>query len=425
MDSFKRKFLVTCASLFLSLCCGHIEVSAEQEASTPKPAIQLSFSKQMIRENDRIEVYVWLANEGDQELTSLSLHVAGPSFLKWHADNCSGELFQQMRQLGPIPANNIKSFDLCIESDSTIVMGDFNILFVFEYTWQKAGKSGRAFVMAEKPLKVNLLGSDTVAGVPLVLAGYIIPGLFFWLVLSFYWKPPWSVELALGEKMIYSILVSVGIIVFAGLISNGAAILGFERVRNLIDHFDVTTGISIMRLLVLASAGLLLGMVVGKIDASLREYKKQKLRITDANDIHTMIEKLLLLNPEYTALVKWQPEYRPRTTIQFKSGAQYLCSLYAKSEDAVWLFGWFEIALGPQQPDVISKLKEYDAAGDLLGLVRFARKNKINIAGVNLIDQVVNANVNPTGQEKMEISNDEIERSTRDDNGKGKLITLR
>lgn len=400
--------------------------AAEPEAAAPKPSVQISFSKQSIRENDQIEIHVWVANEGDQQLTSLSLHVAGPGFLKWYADDCAGAAFSSPRDLGALPANETRRFDLCVRSDSTVVVGDFNILFAFEYTWQKSGKGGHTFVTTEKPLKATLLGSDTVAGVPLTLAGYVVPGLFFWLVLSVYWKPPWSVDLALGDKMIYSILVSVGVIVLAWLVSYAVASLGVVRARHWNDYFDVSAGISVVKLLVLSGVGLLLGVVVGAFDAWRRQRQIASVTIKAGDDDYVKIEKLLRLRPDYAALVKQQPGYCPLTTVQFKSGDEYQCSLYVKSGDTTWLFGWFAITLDPARPGVTQKLKEYEARGELLPMLRYARKQGLLLDERNLIQQVIGGNPTPTGGATLPIQNDEVKNATGgEDKGKGKLVELK
>ena len=426
MRRFNHKSLTAFAVLFIPLFCGPIAMPAQQESGPVKPSIQISFSKQTIRENDQVAIHVWVANEGDQNLTSLSLHVAGPSFLKWHAHNCSGESFHQTQHLGPVPANNIKSFDLCIKSSSTILVGDFNTSFTFEYTWQRGAKSGRSFITIEKTLKATLLGSDTVAGVPLALGGYVIPGLLFWLVLSFFWKPPWTIGVGLGEKMIYSILVSVGVIVIAGLLSYALVSIGLTGALGWSDYFDVSTGISVMKLLVLSFAGAFLGAAVGMIDAWNRESKKKELLITPADDTYTKIEKLLKLNPDFTALVKWQPKYCPKTDVSFKTSGEYSCSLYAKSGNATWLFGWFEISPDARLPDVTRDLIDFEAKGNLLELVQMARKHKLQIKGRNGIDKIASGTASPTGDSEMQILEDQIVNSSTDeDKGKGKLIELK
>jgi hypothetical protein len=70
------------------------------------------------------------------------------------------------------------------------VVGDFNFLFTFEYEWPQQNSLQQSFVVVEKTLKVSLLGSDSVAGIPVGLAGFIVPGLIFWWIVARF-NVPW------------------------------------------------------------------------------------------------------------------------------------------------------------------------------------------------------------------------------------------
>jgi hypothetical protein len=78
------RYLLLCTLWVLCLTLhGAAPAQTKQEDSSPtKPAIAISFARQMIREDDSIQAQIWLANEWEHDLTQVKLHVAIPAFLR-------------------------------------------------------------------------------------------------------------------------------------------------------------------------------------------------------------------------------------------------------------------------------------------------------------------------------------------------------
>jgi hypothetical protein len=60
---------------------------------------------------------------------------------------------------------------------------DISLGFSITYTLAKDGQSISRYLVAEKKVKVGLFGTETVGGVSLRLAAYVVPGLLFLMIL--------------------------------------------------------------------------------------------------------------------------------------------------------------------------------------------------------------------------------------------------
>src|SRR6476646_275254 len=213
-------FVILLAGLFCSTLAQRAAPSpAPTPAPTPpKPGLAVVLQRQAIRESDELEAQVWISNDWAKPISDVTLRISTPAFLSWNAGSCAdwrNRSYQPNAQgvasIGTIGASNFRVTTVCLKSAPDIMVGDFNVSFTCEYAWPAGGEKGRSFVTTEKPLKANLLGSDTVGGVPIALASFIVPGLVFWLVIG-WMKVPWNVGSALGDKLIYSVIVSVGLL---------------------------------------------------------------------------------------------------------------------------------------------------------------------------------------------------------------------
>ena len=346
---------------------------AATEPVAPKPSITISLERQTIREDDTVQVQVWFANDGEQDLTEFKLHVAAPAFLRWYAGSCQAWKDQSYQggatsphDLGPLSGRAVRQIEICLKSGSDIAVGDYNLLFTFAYTWQELGAERRAFLPVEKPLKVSLLGSDDVAGIPLSLAGFVVPGLFFWLVVGWFnvsWLP-WKAEgVALGDKLIYSVVVSVAVLVLGSWLT----------------LIDISAGVSLTKMGQLALAGAICGMLAVIIDYLWKRYRRNKLareqRLAKAKQIKIGESQDDLLDK---LLDSYPTARKPKASIRLKNGDELIGSLARKDEDAAGLVGWFQLQPALDSPQV-ARLEELARAGKWKELLAFARQNKLPI----------------------------------------------
>jgi hypothetical protein len=329
-----------------------------------KPSVQVSFERQSVRENDSIAAHIWLSNDSNQTLTSVKLHIAAPDFVSWHDEQ--GVRLNGPMELDPLQPNQILTRTVWLKTGPKIVVGDFNALFTVEYIWQEQSQSGRSFVTLEKTLKANLFGSDTVAGVPLALASYIVPGLFFWMITA-YFNVPWNIKNEpLANQLIYNFLASLVIVLL----------------WNKLSFPDVNSGVSLRELSIYAGLGFAGGMVISGGYAFWRHIREQRnqrdtILATDSEDV--MLEKLLRQLPA-------RPH--PKTTVRLADGREFIGSLAASTDNLTALVGWFEISsenIPEADKQMFTDLAE---AGRLLELLQLARARQVPLDPLEPIHEV-------------------------------------
>jgi hypothetical protein len=322
----------------------------------PKTSFIVYFEKQNIQENDSLWVEALLSNESDFKLTNVTIDINSPKFLHWYDASSDKRLTNNSLNLGSIdPHSNLKR-KFYLKSNSNIIVGDFNVMFIFRHDWKVTDpnrSTRRSITINEKPLKINLFGSESVAGIPLALAGFIVPGLVFWLIVRLF-KVPWGVDLALGDKMIYSVLISITVLSICTYIGS------FSQTDNWNKNFDVRNGIGIEKLAWLAFAGAIVGLVVGvgtRVVMFLwnqwQQAKAKELIISPyeaAHDHITLLEKMLRLNPYRNPVT---------VTVSFNDGTQYIGYHYAQMADATVLVGSFRLKLRKFPDSIKTKLQKY------------------------------------------------------------------
>lgn len=299
--------------IFFFLLKGGTPANSPTPVAQPSPALTVSFERQSVRQRDCVNVELLMSNDSDVELTNTSLEVSGPSFFRWFEGPCDeddketrmafGVKARPTLSVGAIAARSPLKQPVHFHTGASINVGEYNVLFRVLYEWKKENQTVRSFVSAEKTVKVNFLGSESVAGIPLALAGFIVPGLIFWLIIKGF-GAPWSVD-ALGNQMIYSVMVSIALVMIGAWVGYG----------------DVSSGISIEKLTTLAGEGAGLGLVVGFTDLMIRRRKRQR-QITRGDREFNLLWKILEL-PSANRLEK--------PVITLKSGEEYSGSLAART----------------------------------------------------------------------------------------------
>jgi hypothetical protein len=262
-----------------------------------------------------------------------------------------------------------------MRSAGTIFPGDFNIVFTVAYGWDHESKRYHSFVTVEKPLKARVLGSESIAGIPLNLAAFIVPGLLFWLVLS-HAGVSWAVgNIALGDRMVYSLLVSV----FLLMIGDWMKLV------------DADAAIGTARLASLGLAGAGAGLFVASLHHGVRwlvRTRKKASYIKESDDIHTKLTKLLKANAIYR---------HPRATVRIAENGvhEYLGSLAAEMGGTVWLAGWFRLVL-PSDDGLAAAIQADYKAGQLRRVLQTARRHGLQVTPRDLIREVSQDGQQPT-----------------------------
>lgn len=330
----------------------------------PAPTISVSFGRQSLREGDSVPVDVWISNTSDQPLRNVHLQISAPKFTHWHEKACDQPVSKDNSFTETeISPHTTLPHPLCVSTDTEIEVGDFNIVFSLKYDWIDNGITRQSIVTNEKTIKANLFGSESVAGVPLALAGFIVPGLFFWIFVRL-WRVPWNQEAS--KELIYSVLISVVVIGLGYYLQSK-----FPETRWL-RYLDIRSGISGKKLFALAGAGIVLGNIVGLIYLVWTRIKRARI-ISPSDLLITKVLKIVNQNPK---------SINPKTTVRLKSAANpYVGSLVGTSAGTVWLIGWFKLDIRPyaKNKNFVNKIKRSIDDNDLAAVLRRARRKKIQL----------------------------------------------
>ena len=377
MTRFSLLTLVVLSIVPLASGAGSSTPQPSPSPTPPKPNVAVSFDRQSLRENDAVQAWIRFANEWDQSLANVNLQIDSPSFLSWRVGAC-GDWKSNLPaatgtvNVGAVVANHVRVTPVCFRSGPDVMVGDFNVSFTFDYYW--TGKSQpHSFVTSEKTLKANLFGSDSVAGIPIALAAFIVPGLFFWLVVGWL-KVPWNVGDGLGDKLIYSLLVSFALLWL------------LEKLQ-----VNASTSISIQRLGVFAGVGAISGAAVGGssrlISFGFRKWRESKATealaaqeqlaaARKAREVKLGDPKVLLLEK----LLELYPNHKTPRAVISRDGIEYEGTLMSQTEDVTALIGSFRILKTEiKGPDRAAIIQELSAATTSFERYKIAVKHQLEI----------------------------------------------
>lgn len=373
----------------------------------PKPILIVSFGRQSIKEADAIDVRLLLNNEWDQTLSDAVLQIDSPPTLSWNGTTCeqwrqhpeNPGLLDRSLKIGPVGPKEVRRLNLCVRSGHNIDVGEFNILFAVDYSWTQNNVSRHSLVTTEKVLKANLFGSDAIAGVPIALAAFIVPGLFFWLVLQLL-KSPWTIGgVGLGDKLLYSVLTSFVLLWLVNLVRP-----------------DPDPSISFSKLVFFAATGLVSGLIVGLTLRAWQSYrdsqrKKKEIKLGDPPEV--LLGKLLKQYPQY---------HNPSGILRTAAGETYSGSLAAQTDDVVAIVGWFQIVKanidGPNKAEILSALDE--AKERAVDIYDVAIKYKLNIEARDPI----NLEGNPVGALHFTNPRKDATAQTSEGTGSGEALVV-
>jgi hypothetical protein len=357
--------------ILFAIASGYSVPPAPSTAETekpPSPQLVISFERQTMRENDQLPVRVFVSNPSDKNLENVRFSWSAlPGTLVLYSKKCtdmqsnpgSNQAATEI-PIGELPAQqdpkSVQSLDLCLTS-TTVNNGDYNLLFNLRYDWTAKEGPRHSVLTVEKPIKSAFLGTDSLAGVPLALAGFIVPGLLFWLALDA-WKTPWRIQgPTLGDKTVYSVLVSLLLVAMVSISPY------FKQM------FDITQGLSLKKLEYLALLGGVAGMVIGGFDRWIRNIRTRLALHTDDDDL-TLLLKLLRLNVGRS---------KPVTTVQLGNGQIFQGSVGAQDATDTYLMGWNLIVADPQKASQTEEIRKAVKAGDFALAAELASKYKFQI----------------------------------------------
>lgn len=420
LTGVRRPIGAALSILILSVRVSAQGLSTQEPAAKPTVSVSVSFARQAIRENDSVQIQTWLANESDQDLTAVRMEVAAPSFIRWRVNSCDQWAQSQFTGQGDVwtdwgtmSAYSVRSKLFCLRSDSNIVVGDFNLLFTFTYDWQREKAERHGFVAVEKTMKVNLFGSESIAGIPISLAGFIVPGLFFWFLVALFKVPwlPWGAgDVALGDRLIYSVLISMLIVIVGGT---------FEST-------DISAGVGLNKLGYLAFAGVISGAAIGGADhvirLVIRRSRKKREAEADSKSIKQTDDEKVLLEK---LLESYPAANRPGAVVSLKDGRIFSGSLARKDSNATAIVGSFQVVLDGVSDEVRNRLETLVRARQWNAALVLARTQGLPVSIREPIHETSNGDDQPQVVAHMTWDNADVKSvACEDGTGEMELITL-
>ena len=215
---------------------------------------------------------------------------------------------------------------LCLQAELEVEERDLNLGFSVTYKLVKGGKETPGSLVAEKKLSIGLFGTESVGGVSLRLAAYVVPGLLLMMILRL-GGFPWLDKLGGTEVATLSLLVSVFLFVVAAYI---------PHFHFMFAGIGSSVSSSLFSSVAMAIA---LGLVMVLIHRWLKahaEGKRQAL-VAQAADKDTVIFEKALRG----AADKFQP-----ITVITRNQEKFVGSLMAPtSSGGIALVGWFALEL--------------------------------------------------------------------------------
>ncbi len=365
----------------VAVCCLGLSGSLAGQAAPKAPAeprMSVLLETDAIGANAVVPTHAWIENPDTIPLSSATtLRWVGPSFL--HLGTMTGSACvwsTRPLEIPVVPARSAASLDLCISSDRVVVEGTFSIGFVLLYGRGEAAPT--SYLLVEKTLRVGLLGSDTVAGVSLRLASFVVPGLLFFFLLQ--------LRGVLAPSALDALRLATFSVVYSILLSGIAAWL-YPPLQ--------VRGTSVTRFIVLCAAGAASALALSSIrQRAMAAATRRKVGLADS---------------ELTALGKALRSAKPRNgpfTLTLTSGRELIGATAApRVEGGTALLGWFEIELpaGHSAHPELGSLKKLQAEGDYCRLLERAHGLGLTPVPVNgLLERVDGKLRNVSGSPQIE-----------------------
>ncbi|KAF0111113.1 MAG: hypothetical protein FD147_1214 [Chloroflexi bacterium] len=260
-----------------------------QEVKSPTVVLNISLQQGKIRINEPIPAIISVVNQSDVNIDAANLSIFVPESLVLYDQTCNTLLQPADYGFGEIKANSVKTQNVCFKLNlDKAYAGTYNLFFTLIYTWGEKTN----LVTVEKPVEIDLIGGETILGIPLAFAGFVLPGLMLLMTLKWF-KVPWAVNLATEDRIIYGVFISLLLLgpfsYFANRPDAGAWL----------QPFNLNEQVNFQRLAIFIAIGLVLGVAIGSNHARQTQ-KKAQLLINFRDSYNLVIKKSLLSNQKYS-----------------------------------------------------------------------------------------------------------------------------
>ncbi len=332
----------------MGLCLTQVAAAAQNSTpaapADPKIVIVISLQQSTLRITEQVHGVLEISNQADTAADDSSFRAILPDFLVMHVGSCNSPAQDIVGALilGNLPAHSVKTQPFCITLDNSKARsGSFNVLFEVTYSWG----TKTDMVTAEKALGVDLIGSQTILGLPLAFAGFILPGLMLLIALRWF-KAPWAVGLSGEDRLIYSVLLSLLLLGPFAWLGSQAGAPGWAQFLNFSQE------VTIERLGAYVLIGLVFGAVIGAVYQRIKQEQARQLaalKPTINDDNKTLIQKALLLNRDYHGgIVSFRNKQK---------GSEYIGAHFAEMDGKLYIFSEFRLNADQLDTGINAKLR--------------------------------------------------------------------
>jgi len=337
-----------------------------------KPTLNVVVERNELLAGQTIGVTVWVQNPTDSPVKDMRMRLTGPDFVamgRTDPSQSGADRCMVPTPIGPLVLGDVAPLSvldppaaLCLRAADSVAERDINLAFSLTYRLDKAPKPETGVIVVEKKLSVGLFGTESVAGVSLRLAAYVVPGLLLLLILRLAKVPGFS-ALQTAESATLSVLISV----LLNLVPQGLTKIG---PRFVLGAFD--TGVSAWQFLIVCAAAVILGIIVAilrgiivGVRAIVRRRRDRQRIVLPGDDPVTVLAKGLLSTGDPVPV-----------TVLASNQSKYVGSVVAPTADGGGaLVGWFE--LHPTD-DVATALQTSLAQWKFLKALKLALKYGVN-----------------------------------------------
>lgn len=345
----KRIVVFSSILLFFWSVVSASAVFAQTSRIQPDLNVVVAFQKDSIRLNEPLMGSIWVSNQSDVPVEKATLFFEKPEFILLHIDSCENPVQAGPVDLGALPPRSVTSqpVNFCLTLDrQSALSGKFNILVGVLYSWEQ----GADLLNVEKTLSVDLIGTDTILGIPLGFAGFVLPGLMLLVALRWFGVPV-TRNLEPIDRLIYGILLSL---ILLGPFSWLATQPGMPT---WLTWLDFQQQVSIERLAIFILVGLTIGLMIGSVYKGFELQKERQarlhasLQIKTGDKAHTLIRKALLLNPKYD---------KNRLVFHSKNHSQKIYGYhFAVYEKSLYVFAHFQLIINLLPDELQTKVRQH------------------------------------------------------------------
>jgi hypothetical protein len=355
-------------------------------APSPPPTLAITFQREDVATSDTVAGEVWIQNASAAPLDSLRLHLSGPAFISL-ARKTGGRcgLHSTVVDLPALPAGTLRHEALCLITGRELVEGDHTVTFSLTYrSRDSTGAYARAFVQATRTVKAGVFGNETIAGVSLRLASFLIPGLVFFILLR--WMGTSTSNALQGTEVVTAaVVLSVLLIWLTGEL---------VPVQN-------RRGMSIERFWGLCLAASALAAAAAALAAGVRGYRRRHLIWATDSDIRRFLRLLRALSARDATMRHWlgAPGQVVGTPVTVRGpDGQVLYGTVAeeRASGEVRVLGWLRIgpvgdaALQKQLESLVQR-KKWSRVASLV------KEHRLNTTVQSAVHVLVNGVGNDTG----------------------------